>query len=75
MALYTPRHGSWLNMAEAELSVLSRQCLDRRIPDKQTLSEEIAAWELDRNANHAKANRHFTTPNARIKLSHLYPAI
>jgi hypothetical protein len=52
-----------------------RQCLDRRIPDKQTLGDEIAAWEQDRNANHTKANWHFTTPDARIKLKHLYPAI
>ena len=51
------------------------QCLDRRIPDKQTLVEEIAAWEHDRNANHTKSNWHFTTPNARIKLQHLYPSI
>ncbi len=58
-----------------ELGVLSSQCLDRRIPDKQTLVEEIAAWEHDRNANHTKANRQFSTPNARIKLKHLYPAI
>ena len=72
---YTPKHGSWLDLAESELGVLSSQCLNRRIPDKQTLSEEIAAWEHDRNANHAKANWHSTTPNARIKLSHLYPAI
>ena len=61
-------------LAESELGVLSSQCLDRRIPDKQTLVEEIAAWEQDRNANHAKANWHFTTPNARIKLKHLYPS-
>jgi len=59
----------------AELGVLSSQRLDRRIPDKQTLIEEIAAWEHDRNANHTKANWHFTTPNARIKLKHLYPSI
>src|SRR6266540_345328 len=72
---YTPKHGSWLDLAESELGVLSSQCLDRRIPDKQTLVEEIAAWEHDRNANHTKANWHFTTPNARIKLKHLYPAI
>jgi predicted kinase len=58
-----------------ELGVLSSQCLDRRIPDKQTLVEEIAAWEHDRNANRTKANWHFTTPNARIKLKHLYPSI
>ena len=72
---YTPKHGSWLDLAESELGVLSSQCLDRRIPDKQTLVEEIAAWEHDRNANHTKANWHITTPNARIKLKHLYPSI
>ncbi len=72
---YTPKHGSWLDLAESELGVLSSQCLDRRIPDKQTLIDEIAAWENDRNAHHAKANWHFTTPNARIKLKHLYPSI
>jgi hypothetical protein len=68
---YTPKHGTWLDLAESELGVLSSQCLDRRIPDKQTLIDEIAAWEHDRNANHAKANWRFTTPNARIKLKHL----
>jgi hypothetical protein len=72
---HTPKHGSWLNLAESELGVLSSQCLDRRIADKHILSEEIAAWEEDRNANHAKADWHFTTDNARIKLKHLYPAI
>jgi hypothetical protein len=72
---YTPKHGSWLDLAESELGVLSSQCLDRRIPDKQTLIDEIAAWEQDRNANHTKANWQFTTPNARIKLKHLYPSI
>ncbi len=72
---YTPKHGSWLNLAESELGVLSSQCLDRRIPDKQILVEEVAAWQQDRNANHAKANWHFTTPDARIKLKHLYPSI
>jgi hypothetical protein len=55
---YTPKHGSWLDLAESELGVLSAQCLDRRIPDKQTLIEEIAAWEHDRNANHTKADWH-----------------
>src|SRR2546429_5586525 len=70
-----PKHGSWLDLAESELGVLSSQCLDRRIPDKQTLIDEVAAWEQDRNANHTKANWHFTTPNARIKLKHLYPSI
>ncbi len=72
---YTLKHGSWLNLAESELGVLSSQCLDRRIPDKQILVEEVAAWQQDRNANHAKANWHFTTPDARIKLKHLYPSI
>ena len=72
---YTPKHGSWLDMAESELSVLSGQCLDRRIPDKQTLIEEVAAWECDRNTNHAKADWQFTTADARIKLKRLYPAI
>ena len=72
---YTPKHGSWLNLAESELGVLSSQCLDRRIPDKQILVEEVAAWQQDRNANHAKANWRFTTPNARIKLKPLYPSI
>ena len=72
---YTPKHGSWLDMAESELSVLSGQCLDRRIPDKQTLIEEVAAWECDRNTNHTKADWQFTTADARIKLKRLYPAI
>ena len=65
---YTSKHGSWLDLAESELGVLSSQCLDRRIPDKQTLVEEIAAWEQDRNANHTKANWQFSTQNARDKL-------
>jgi hypothetical protein len=72
---YTPKHGSWLDLAESELGILSSQCLDRRIPDKQTLIDEIAAWEDDRNANHATADWQFTTPDARIKLKHLYPSI
>lgn len=72
---YTPKHGSWLNLAESELGVLSAQCLDRRIPDKQTLIDEIAAWQDDRNAHHNKANWHFTTDDARTKLKHLYPSI
>ena len=71
---YTPKHGSWLDLAESELGVLSSQRLDRRIPDKQTLIEEIAAWECDRNAHHTKANWHFTTSKARVKLKHLYPS-
>jgi hypothetical protein len=72
---YTPKHGSWLNLAESELGVLSSQCLDRRIPDTQTLVEEIAAWQDDRNAYPAKADWQFTTKDARIKLKHLYPTI
>jgi hypothetical protein len=72
---YTPKHGSWLNMAEIELSVLSRQCLDRRIPDQSTLSREVAAWEQDRNARQATVQWRFTTADARIKLSKLYPTI
>ena len=72
---YTPKHGSWLDLAESELGVLTSQCLDRRIPDKQTLIDEIAAWEDDRNAHHAKAHWQFTTKDARIKLKHLYPSI
>ena len=72
---YTPKHGSWLNLAESELGVLSSQCLGRRIPDTQTLVEEIAAWQDDRNAYYAKADWQFTTKDARIKLKHLYPTI
>jgi hypothetical protein len=69
----TPKHGSWLNVAEIELSVLGRQCLDRRIPDKPTLTTEVAAWVADRNAEGAAVEWRFTTADARIKLKHLYP--
>jgi len=72
---YTPKHGSWLNLAESELGVLSTQCLDRRIPDKQTLTDEIAAWERDRNAHQTKSDWRFTTKDARIKLKRLYPSV
>jgi hypothetical protein len=72
---YTPKHGSWLDMAESELSVLSSQCLDRRIPDKQTLIAEVAAWEAHRNNKHTKADWQFTTADARVKLKRLYPAL
>ena len=72
---YTPKHGSWLNMAEIELSVLSRQCLDRRIPDKATLTTEVAAWQQRRNISEAKVDWRFTTAEARIKLKHLYPTL
>jgi DDE superfamily endonuclease len=70
---YTPKHGSWLNMAESELGVLSSQCLDRRIPDKEMLIKEVAAWQTDRNKNHTKADWRFKTADARIKLKRLYP--
>jgi hypothetical protein len=72
---YSPKHGSWLDLAESELGVLASQCLDRRIADKQTLALEVAAWERDRNRHHAKADWHFTTDAARVKLKHLYPAL
>ena len=72
---YTPKHGSWLNMAESELAVLSSQCLDRRLPDKQTLSAEAAAWEAARNKKHTRADWQFTTTGARVKLKRLYPSM
>ena len=72
---YTPEHASWLNMAEIELSVLSRQCLSRRIGDSQTLSREVAAWEQQRNTAGAKIDWQFTTADARIKLRRLYPKL
>src|SRR5271165_4499977 len=72
---HSPKHGSWLNMAESELAVLSSQCLDRRIPDKQTITDEVAAWVRDRNKTHAVAEWHFSTNDARIKLKSLYPLL
>jgi len=72
---YTPKHGSWLNMAEIELSVLQRQCLARRIPDQSTLIQEVAAWEKKRNTQAMKVDWRFTTKDARIKLKRLYPVI
>src|SRR5215208_1071129 len=72
---YTPKHGSWLNMAEIELSVLARQCLEQRIPDQQTLAEEVGAWETERNAYESSIDWRFRTEEARIKLKHLYPEI
>lgn len=72
---YTPKHGSWLNMAEIELSVLSRQCLDRRIGTQAELEREVAAWQAKRNANAVGINWRFTTADARIKLKRLYPSI
>ncbi len=72
---YTPKHGSWLNMAEIELGMLSRQCLDRRIEDRPALTNEIAAWESARNSAECKVHWQFTTANARTKLWRLYPVI
>jgi transposase len=72
---HTPKHGSWLNIAEIELSTLSGQCLDRRIPDRETLEREVAAWEAERNALGGAVNWRFTTEDARIKLKRLYPLV
>ena len=71
---YTPKHGSWLNMAEIEFSVLRRQCLSRRIPDQETLKREVQAWQDRRNQQRATVNWRFTTQDARIKLKRLYPS-
>lgn len=70
---YTPKHASWLDMAEVEIGVLSAQCLKRRIPDRETLAQETAAWAARRNAEHATINWRFTVRDARTKLNHLYP--
>jgi hypothetical protein len=70
---HTPKHGSWLNAAEIELAILSAQCLDRRIPDRETLRQEVAAWKEMRNALGAAVDWRFTTADARTKLHHLYP--
>ena len=70
---YTPKHGSWLNVAEIEFSILSRQCLGGRIPDATSLISEIASWESDRNNIATKVNWQFTTEDARVKLKRLYP--
>ncbi len=72
---YTPKHGSWLNMVEIEFSVLSRQCLDRRIPDTEILKSEVAGWAKQRNAQKATVNWRFTTRGARVRLKSLYPSI
>jgi hypothetical protein len=72
---YTPKHGSWLNMAESELGVLSSQCLGRRIQDKKKLIDEVVAWNVDRNKHHATADWQFKTTDARIKLKRLYPTL
>jgi hypothetical protein len=72
---YTPKHASWLNMAETELSVLGRQCLDRRIADQDFLQREVAAWQATRNQAQVKVDWQFTTADARIKLKRLYPTL
>jgi hypothetical protein len=72
---YTPKHGSWLNVAEIELSVLSRQCLDRRIDSAEELGREVAAWEEERNERAVEIRWRFTTAEARIKLHRLYPSL
>jgi DDE superfamily endonuclease len=72
---FTPTHGSWLNMAEIELSVLARQCLDRRIPDPHTLASEVAAWVTARNAAHTPITWQFTLELARVRLAHVYPEL
>lgn len=72
---YTPKHGSWLDMAEIELGILSRQCLHRRLGTIQELAREVSAWEADRNAKDSKVNWRFTNSQARIKLRKLYPSI
>ena len=72
---YTPKHGSWLNVAEIELSTLSSQCLDRRIPNIELMRKEVAAWEQDRNNRVATIDWRFTTDDARIKLKRLYPKL
>jgi hypothetical protein len=73
--VYTPKHGSWLNMAEIELNVLTGQCLKRRIDDIAVVSNEVLAWQKYRNNKNAKVNWQFTTEDARIKLSRLYPTL
>jgi hypothetical protein len=72
---YTPKHGSWLNVAEIELSALNSQCLNRRIPDMELMRKEVAAWEMDRNNRATTIDWQFTTENARIKLKRLYPKL
>ena len=72
---HTPQHGSWLNIAEIELSALTRQCLDRRIADLDILNTELAAWQATTNADQRQVNWHFTASDARIKLRHLSPEL
>jgi DDE superfamily endonuclease len=72
---YTPKHGSWLNMAESELSILSRQCLNQRIPNQEQLRREVSAWHERRNRAETRMTWRFTTDDARIRLAHLYPSL
>ncbi len=72
---YTPEHGSWLNVAEIELAVLARQCLDQRFADQERLERAVTAWAAQRNAEHRTVRWHFTTADARIKLKRLYPVL
>ena len=72
---YTPKHGSWLNMAEIELGAMARQCLARRIPDQEMLGKETRAWQDQRNRDGVRAHWRFTTLDARIKLRSLYPSL
>ena len=72
---YTPKHGSWLNMAETEINVMNRQCLDRRLDSQNSVAEEVAAWERTRNARRARIHWTFTLAAARQKLRKLYPSI
>jgi hypothetical protein len=72
---YTPKHGSWLNMAESELSILSRQCLNQRLPDPEQLRREVAAWQDERNRAETPMTWRFTTHDARIRLARLYPSL
>jgi len=73
--IHTPKHGSWLNVAEIELSILARQCLSERIPDKETLQKQVQAWKDNRNNRTACIDWQFTTKDARIKLKRLYPKL
>jgi len=73
--VYTPKHGSWLNMAEIELNVLLKQCLNRRIPDEEQIKAEVQAWQNNRNNMNARINWQFTTADARVKLKRLYPTL
>ena len=72
---YTPKHGSWLDIAEIELNIMTRQCLNRRIDSIEKLTSELAAWEKERNENHSKVNWHFRIKDARVKLISLYPEL